>query len=126
MVLSQEIWGRGLGGMNREADQEELRSSVEDVFNEICKFRWGDLASRLPVERSYVRPHAKGEYLSVAWRCEWATEDRTSIICMVAGYLSEDHQTPLFQMNCEIRRSTFMQDIWADLRGLLRKRDRAE
>ena len=115
-----------MNSQHRDDDLEDLRKDVESIFEIVSEFRWGDLSDRLPVERSYVRPPSEGPYAAVAWRCDWSANRGGPIRCAVAGYLTEGNQTPLFQMECEISRTSLWDDVLHDLRRPFGKRRRSK
>jgi hypothetical protein len=54
-----------------DAERDELEIRVSDILYEVAEFAWADLAERVPVGRTYVRPEAEGRYMAVTWDADW-------------------------------------------------------
>lgn len=85
-----------LHSMSRDADRDELELLVSDVAYEVGEFKWADLAERLPVGRTYVRPEAQGPYMAVTWDADWKGRIGGAILIKVNGYLDPDHEMSIW------------------------------
>ncbi|QAY75190.1 hypothetical protein [Sphingosinicella sp. BN140058] len=84
--------------MNTPADTErdELEARVSDVLYEVAEFAWPDLAERVPIGRTYVRPEEEGPYMAVTWEADWKSRKGGPILIVVTGYLDEERQHPVW------------------------------
>ena len=86
-----------------DAERDELEDRVSDVLYEVAKFAWADLAERVPIGRTYVRPEAEGRYMAVTWDADWKSREGGPILIKVQGFLDPAHQKPVWGA-CEILR----------------------
>jgi hypothetical protein len=77
-------------------DDRELELRVSDVAYEVANFAWADLAERLPVGRTYVRPESEGPYMAVTWDADWKGRENGPILIRINGYLDCDHANPVW------------------------------
>ena len=77
-------------------DDRELELRVSDVAYEVAKFTWSDLAERLPVGRTYVRPESEGAYMAVTWDADWKGRANGPILIRINGYLDREHENPVW------------------------------
>jgi len=92
----------------QDADRDELELRVSDVLYEVAKFAWSDLAPRVPVGRTYVRPDPEGAYMAVTWSADWKIRAGGSILVKVEGYLDPDHQIPIWWAGEIIRKRSLL------------------
>ena len=76
-------------------DDRELELRVSDLAYEVAEFTWSDLAERLPVGRSYVRPESEGSYMAVTWDADWKGRVNGPILIRINGYLDREHANPV-------------------------------
>ena len=83
--------------MATQSDEDwELEHRVSDVAYEVAKFTWSDLAERLPVGRTYVRPGSEGPYMAVTWDADWKGRVNGPILIRINGYLDPEHANPVW------------------------------
>ncbi len=97
--------------MYREDDRAALEERLSDFAEIAQKFTWGELADRVPVGSVFLRPESEGEYLAIEWRARWADQVGGQIILEIAGYLNEDHQTPIISRSYQIEKKGFFADL---------------
>ena len=90
--------------MPTDAERDELEARVSDILYEVARFAWADLAERVPVGRTYVRPEGEGPYMSVTWDANWKKRKGGPILVVVTGYLDKEHQHPVWGSAEIIRR----------------------
>lgn len=78
------------------AERDELEVRVSDVAYEVAKFAWADLAERVPVGRTYVRPNEEGPYMAVTWNADWKGREGGPILIVVNGYLDDEQRYPVW------------------------------
>lgn len=91
-----------------DAERDELEIRVSDVLYEVAEFAWADLAERVPVGRTYVRPEAEGRYMAVTWHADWKGRRGGTIFVKVQGFLDRDHQTPIWWSGETIRKRSLL------------------
>ena len=85
-------------------DDSDLELRVSEVADEVAGFAWSDLAERLPVGRTYVRPESEGPYQAVTWDADWKDRAGASILIRIHGYLDRDHLNPVWETGVIIAR----------------------
>jgi hypothetical protein len=80
----------------QSADDSELELHVSDVAYEVAEFAWVDLAERIPVGRTYVRPESEGPYMAVTWDADWKGRVGGPILIRINGYLDREHSKPVW------------------------------
>lgn len=94
-----------------DAERDELEARVSDILYEVAGFAWEDLAGRVPVGQTYVRPEADGRYMAVAWDADWKRQAGGAILIKVQGFLDPDHHIPVWGAG-EIIRKRGLLDRW--------------
>jgi hypothetical protein len=79
-----------------DAERDELENRVSDVLYEVAEFAWTDLAERVPIGRTYVRPENEGPYMAVNWDADWKRQEGGPILIVVTGYLDKEHKHPVW------------------------------
>lgn len=91
-----------------DEERDELEVRVSDVAYEVAKFVWQDLAERIPVGRTYVRPEHEGSYMAVTWDARWKGREGGPILIVINGYLDPKHREPVWGTGEIIRKRSFM------------------